>query len=307
MASVNFEKLKDVSTIKAKIRHCNKEERLIHTHSNKEIDLSKTYQNVSLTKLDYRGICKKFDNRIKYLDETTNTNKRKDRVLCFGLNIPAPEEMKIEDTKDFFKDVIKIMVNRFGSANIVSADIHYDEIHDYYDPVEDRVRTSTPHMQSYVIPEINGVLDGKKFSSKKNMVSLNKEIDKLCQEKYHCQFMTGKKPRKRTVEELKAITNKETEERIRQLEQAKEELKNVKGMTQELSHEIDVVVQSNKEMMNALTYIRDLANRAMKKYPNDKNFWKFADIVNKVFGKTEQIKQKPIPQPQKQQYYDLER
>ena len=35
MASVNFEKLKDVSTIKAKIRHCNKEERLIHTHSNK--------------------------------------------------------------------------------------------------------------------------------------------------------------------------------------------------------------------------------------------------------------------------------
>lgn len=179
MASVNFEKLKDVSTIKAKIRHCNKEERLIHTHSNKEIDLSKTHQNVSLTKLDYRGICKKFDNRIKHLDETTNTNKRKDRVLCFGLNIPAPEEMRIEDTEDFFKDVIKIMVNRFGSANIVSADIHYDEIHDYYDPVEDRVRISTPHMQSYVIPEINGVLDGKQFSSKKNMISLNKEIDKL--------------------------------------------------------------------------------------------------------------------------------
>lgn len=307
MASVNFEKLKDVSTIKAKIRHCNKEERLIHTHSNKEIDLSKTHQNVSLTKLDYRGICKKFDNRIKHLDETTNTNKRKDRVLCFGLNIPAPEEMRIEDTEDFFKDVIKIMVNRFGSANIVSADIHYDEIHDYYDPVEDRVRTSTPHMQSYVIPEINGVLDGKQFSSKKNMISLNKEIDKLCQEKYHCQFMTGKKPRKRTVEELKAITNKETEERIRQLEQAKEELKNVKGLTQELSHELDVIVQSNKEMMNALTYIRDLANRAMKKYPNDKNFWKFADIVNKVFGKTEQIKQKSMPQLQKQQDYDLER
>lgn len=119
--------------------------------------------------------------------------------------------------------------------------------------------------------------------------------------------MTGKKPRKRTVEELKAITNKETEGRIRQLEQAKEELKNVKGLTQELSHELDVIVQSNKEMMNALTYIRDLANRAMKKYPNDKNFWKFADIVNKVFGKTEQIKQKPMPQLQKQQDYDLER
>lgn len=307
MASVNFEKLKDVSTIKAKIRHCNKEERLIHTHSNKEIDLSKTHQNISFTRLDYRGTCKKFDDRIKNLDNTTNTNKRKDRVLCFGLNIPSPEEMKLEDTEPFFRDVIRILCNRMGADNIVSADAHYDEIHDYYDPVEDRVRTSTPHLQAYVIPEINGVLDGKKFSSKKNMVSLNKEIDKLCQEKYHCQFMTGKKPRKRTVEELKAITNKETEERIRQLEQAKEELKNVKGLTQELSHELDVIVQSNKEMMNALTYIRDLANRAMKKYPNDKNFWKFADIVNKVFGKTEQIKQKSMPQLQKQQDYDLER
>ena len=112
MASVNFEKLKDVSTIKAKIRHCNKEERLIHTHSNKEIDTTKTNENISFTRLDYRGTCKKFDDRIKNLDETTNTNKRKDRVLCFGLNIPAPEEMKLEDTEPFFRDVIKILCNK---------------------------------------------------------------------------------------------------------------------------------------------------------------------------------------------------
>ena len=289
MASVDFEKLKNISTIKSRIRHCNKEERLIHKHSNKDIDLSKTHQNISLTKLDYKGACKKFDDRIKHLDETTNTNKRRDRVLCFGLNIPAPEEMRIEDTENFFRDVIEIMEKRFREENILSADIHYDEIHNYYDPVEDRVRTSTPHLQAYVIPEINGVLDGKKFSSKKNMISLNKEIDKLCKERYHCQFMTGKEPRKRSVEELKAITNKETERRIEQIHRTEEKIRELEDCKRALSGEVRTAEQIKSKMVKPKLFRKDVVEVPYKDYMDNIETAMRVDEIDKILEENKRI------------------
>ena len=56
----------------------------------------------------------------------------------------------------------------------------------------------------YVIPEIDGKLNGKQFSSKTSMKSLNKAIDKLAKDKYKVPFLAGIEARKRSVEELKA-------------------------------------------------------------------------------------------------------
>ena len=41
------------------------------------------------------------------------------------------------------------------------------------------MKESREHLHFYVIPEIDGQLNGKNFSSKKRMIELNKKLEKL--------------------------------------------------------------------------------------------------------------------------------
>lgn len=210
MASVNFEKIKSISEIKAKIRHCDREERLKHEHSNKQINKDLTHNNLNLFKNDsYENACNRFDNRLAYLDSTTNTNKRKDRVNCFGLSIPIPQGLTTEQERQFYSNTYKIICNQYGKDNIIAGYAHYDEIHDYIDASTGSIETSRPHFHLYVIPEKDGILNGKWFSSKANMNKLNKSIDDMCMHDFNIPFMTGSKKKGQSVESLKkASTDK---------------------------------------------------------------------------------------------------
>lgn len=204
MASVNFEKIKSISEIKAKIRHCDREERLKHEHSNKQINKNLTHKNIDLFANDnYENACNRLDNRIAYLDSTTNTNKRKDRVNCFGLSIPIPLGLTEEQERQFYVNTYQIICNQYGEDNIIAGYAHYDEIHDYVDASTGNIETSRPHFHLYVVPEQNGILNGKWFSSKANMNKLNKSIDNMCQEDFNISFMTGSKKKGQSVEDLK--------------------------------------------------------------------------------------------------------
>lgn len=213
MASINFKKLKTAGDVKAMLRHCESEERLKHEHSNKDINKELTENNVNYTKLTYAQSCERYDKMIKFLDSQPGANLRKDRVSCFGLTVPACKDMSETEAKDFFLDVCRVFQNEFGAKNIVSAIAHFDEIHSYIDKGE--VKESRPHLHFYVIPELNGKLNGKQFSSKKRMIELNQKIDAIAREKYHKRFMTNEKARKRSVEDLKSISNNEQEQRIK--------------------------------------------------------------------------------------------
>lgn len=204
MASVNFEKIKSISEIKAKIRHCDREERLKHEHSNKQINKDLTHNNLNLFKNDsYENACNRFDNRLAYLDSTTNTNKRKDRVNCFGLSIPIPQGLTTEQERQFYSNTYQIISNQYGKDNIIAGYAHYDEIHDYIDASTGDIETSRPHFHLYVIPEKDGILNGKWFSSKANMSKLNKSIDDMCMRDFNIPFMTGSKKKGQSVENLK--------------------------------------------------------------------------------------------------------
>ena len=204
MASVNFEKIKSISEIKAKIRHCDREERLKHEHSNKQINKDLTHNNLNLFKNDsYENACNRFDNRLAYLDSTTNTNKRKDRVNCFGLSIPIPQGLTTEQERQFYSNTYQIISKQYGKDNIVAGYAHYDEIHDYIDVSTGDIETSRPHFHLYVIPEKDGILNGKWFSSKSNMSKLNKSIDDMCMRDFNIPFMTGSKKKGQSVENLK--------------------------------------------------------------------------------------------------------
>ena len=204
MASVKFEKIKSISEIKAKIRHCDREERLKHEHSNKQINKELTHNNLNLFANDnYEKACDRFDNRLAYLDSTTNTNKRKDRVNCFGLSIPIPQGLTTEQERQFYSNTYQIISKQYGKDNIVAGYAHYDEIHDYIDVSTGDIETSRPHFHLYVIPEKDGILNGKWFSSKSNMSKLNKSIDDMCMRDFNIPFMTGSKKKGQSVENLK--------------------------------------------------------------------------------------------------------
>ena len=54
-----------------------------------------------------------------------------------------------------------------------------------------------------MIPEKDGILNGKWFSSKANMSKLNKSIDDMCMCDFNVPFMTGSKKKGQSVENLK--------------------------------------------------------------------------------------------------------
>lgn len=203
MASVNFEKLKTPQQVKAMLRHCDGEERMEANHSNIDIDKSKTSGNMQ-GDLDYAAPCQKYSERIAFLDAKPGANKRKDRVTCFGLNVPAPKDLKPEDEKAFFLAAIKIIINQYGENNIIQYYMHQDEKHAYIHAGTGERCMSRSHLQCYVVPEHNGKLNGKWFSSRANMVKLNNSIHRMAQEQFGVMFMDGSKRKSRkTVEQLK--------------------------------------------------------------------------------------------------------
>ena len=65
----------------------------------------------------------------------------------------------------------------FGEKNIINAYLHVDEIHDYIDTATMQVRTSLAHIHCFVIPEVEGKLKGKKFSSVGRMNEVDLLVD----------------------------------------------------------------------------------------------------------------------------------
>lgn len=78
---------------------------------------------------------------------------RKNAVMAIEcLSTASPEFFETasqETQKQFFADSLKFIEDKFGKENIVSAVIHRDE--------------STPHLQTLVIPLVEGKLNAKKF------------------------------------------------------------------------------------------------------------------------------------------------
>lgn len=266
MASVNFEKCKDARSTKARIRHCCKASRIYAKHTNKHINKSLTKYNWDYVNADtsivyepYEAAKDIYDTRIDYLDGTTNTNHKPDRVTCFGLEIPAPAgiDCDLEKASKWSHDVVELIIRKYGEENVVSAHFHADEKHKYKVKDEDgKIKTieSRYHMHVYVIPEINGKLNGKQFSSRKNMIKLNNEIEKMTLEKYGCRFMDGTKRKSRkTVEELK--NQSDMLEIQQKQEQLNAEIAKVQALAVQMQQEHDNMVDTvfgeiNKELEN---------------------------------------------------------
>lgn len=270
MASVNFEKFKSVTQAKAVMRHCDKQERIkTKQHSNDDINQQATERNTQIANRNYNTTCQLFDERLAFLDEQPGANKRKDRVVCFGLNIPAPHGMDTQTAKEWFNKAYRAVCEQYGRQNVMNAYIHRDEQHEYTDTESNEKRMSREHMHVIVIPEHDGKLNGKWFSSKRNMIQLNNTLHKMTEDDYSLQFMDGsKKKSRKSVEALKRRSEalqaeervKALEERTRVLESEIECLESRKAELLRFTEECTGIFESYKDKS-----VKDLARELSKR------------------------------------------
>lgn len=199
MASVDFKKLHSRQDVAAMLRHSCADTRMQHKHSNRDIDKSRTAGNMDTG--TYTQALAVYDARIQELDARPGQNRRSDRVTCFGLEVPAPAGLTEQQQVEFLQDAAVMLADKFNRENVIHGSIHVDEVHEYID--HGVVKQSRPHLHLYVVPEMDGKFNGKKFSSRAAMRQANRELDTLCREQYGVPFMTGGDARKRSVEELK--------------------------------------------------------------------------------------------------------
>lgn len=315
MASVDFHKCKGATSAKGVIRHCDPEKRKENNHSNQHIDKSLTDSNFSARfkingesrEVSYEETCERYDRRIAYLDSHGNKNKRSDRVTCFSLCIPTPDNLKQGDTKAFFAEVSRITREKYGDVNFINAYIHLDEEHDYKDAETGLERTSRPHGHFLFVPECDGQLNGKWFSSRANMKDLNRRIDEMAREKFGVKFMDGsQKKSRKSVEQLK---NESAEVELKQLNekisQAKVELSTITEEYDRKSTDLNNIqdqlfdyelngnyqlIKENKILKEENTRLRETNNRLMKFIQDlfeNRDFGKtIKDKFNMRFGKS---------------------
>ena len=203
MAGTQFMKLKR-GQVHAIIRHDMREH---NDYSNTDIDRSKSDLNVTIGFKGYRsadGIRQRLKERMAKVEET-NTNHRKDRVEAFSLLFYVPEGLSYEESKRWMKLCMGILCEKYGYENFIGGFGHFDEIHTYVDPETKETRLSRPHITGIVIPEHEGQLNGKWFSSRQNIRDVNDRVQAMTEKEFpgHTYMTgTGKKSRK-TVEQLK--------------------------------------------------------------------------------------------------------
>ena len=279
MASVQFDggKLHGASEAKAMMRHADMQERLEHTHSNKDIDKSLTVLNSDLHDLSYREMCDLYDQRMQQYQKNSKRAIRKDAVTLYDAIITVPEQLPEGLEDDWFRDVENIINRHYGKNVVLDIKIHRDEVHDYTDPDSKQRVTSRVHGHVFMFPEVDNKLNAKQFSSRQNMMSLNRRIDKMTHSLYDCAFLTGKLAKDRdfqSVEQLKrASDNADLERQSRQissklqdthnkLSAAQKALKNANkqlaAVSQQIQtqaeqlHDISISVKKQKRKLNKL-------------------------------------------------------
>lgn len=295
MASVQFYKCKGASVAKSIMRHADADERLKHEHSNKDIDKSKTALNTSLYDLSYAEMCDRYDEAMQRYQSNSKRAIRKDAVTLLDAIVTAPPEMDDALIDSWVSDVVDIINKHYKADVVLDAKIHRDEIHDYVDPDTHKTVTSRVHAHIFVLPEVEQRLCCKQFTSRQNIMSLNRRIDKMTRNLYSCKFMTGQKAHDRdfqTVEQLKrASDNAELERQSRQISSKLQDTHNklsaaqkalrdtnkqLAAVSQQLQqqkaelHDISISVKKQKRKLNKLResadYVREdleslLANR----------------------------------------------
>ena len=238
--------------MKALLRHCDKNERLKAEHSNEQINKELTWKNAQFCG-SYEEVCNYFDDILRELDSKPKANTRYDRVVAYAIEGTLPEPDEEKDTQKqrdaWIAGIEKVIKREYPEMVVLAKYIHYDEVHEYINPENGERVFSRPHVHMYVMPVIEGRLNGKKFfQHKTSLIQLHRQIDDLTRSIYGFSYGNGtKKKSLDSVEHLKYESKKaELEKRRAALVEMEKDLIN----RQVALHQQELIVFEREQQVN---------------------------------------------------------
>lgn len=238
--------------MKALLRHCDKNERLKAEHSNEDINKEMTWKNAQFCG-SYEEVCNYFDDILRELDSKPKANTRYDRVVAYAIEGTLPEPDEEKDTQKqrdaWIAGIEKVIKREYPEMVVLAKYIHYDEVHEYINPENGERVFSRPHVHMYVMPVIEGRLNGKKFfQHKTSLIQLHRQIDDLTRSIYGFSYGNGTKKKSfDSVEHLKYESKKaELEKRRAALVEMEKDLIN----RQVALHQQELIVFEREQRVN---------------------------------------------------------
>lgn len=253
MASLDLEKL-TLSEARGRLVHLGQREREQLNHSNPDIDKSLTPLNYTIGCSDYSEAVRKMEERTKEVDEVQppKRNMGDKRIVAVSVWAPCPQSIRDSGRADeFHQAVYDFLCDYYGAENVHGMCVHKDEIHTYVDK-QGEARESLEHSHTLVsaYTKTKGI-NGKEFTQKKNLIDVQKAMNKMVRERFGTDYNTGDTPSKKTVEQLKreqikAKTEKEIVDTQKELSKVTAEVETAKAQRAEIEKE-------NEEFVRALT------------------------------------------------------
>lgn len=199
----------------------NHNQRRFSNHSNKDIDVSKSHLNYDILdkvksyKTDIEG----------YINANKSSKRavRKDAVLVCEWIITSDsdffESMSPADTREYFQTAIDFFAERYGSKNLMYAQVHLDE--------------RTPHMHLGIVPfDKDNKLTAKNMFDREALQDIQNELPRYMNERGFKveRGRAGSEAKHLTVQEYKDV-QKEIKKQSEVLDGVKKELESVKNVT----------------------------------------------------------------------------
>ena len=199
----------------------NHNQRRFSNHSNKDIDVSKSHLNYDILdkvksyKTDIEG----------YINANKSSKRavRKDAVLVCEWIITSDsdffESMSPADTREYFQTAIDFFAERYGSKNLMYAQVHLDE--------------RTPHMHLGIVPfDKDNKLTAKTMFDREALQDIQNELPLYMNERGFKveRGRSGSEAKHLTVQEYKDV-QKEIKKQSEVLDGVKKELESVKNVT----------------------------------------------------------------------------
>ncbi|MCD8231331.1 MAG: plasmid recombination protein [Clostridiales bacterium] len=169
------------------IRYRNEPHRNVQ-YGNPDIDPNKTALNytVGIRRDDPYGYIKK---KIQQYDEINPPKRiKKDRVTLCSFCFTVPESIANTPQEcEYFQHCYDWLAGKVGAENIACADVHLDEIHDYYDSHKKEWVTSRAHMHAITPPVVavgtSYKVNANEFLTRSNIKAWHTELDAYIHER----------------------------------------------------------------------------------------------------------------------------
>ena len=153
-------------------------------YSNPDIDKNRTQENyhIGIERNNMYGYLK--DTVKKYDAITPPRRVKKDRVILTGFCFTVPAEIaNTNKEQEYFEHCYNWLKKQFGEDNIITADVHRDEIHQYWDNQKNIWTESRAHMHAEIIPytKTRGV-NCKNFMNRDSLKRWHDDLDKYIYE-----------------------------------------------------------------------------------------------------------------------------